>query len=48
MATLNVNALAERALFTAMPTSMNYDGETARVRAARRAARFTPAVVHRG
>jgi len=46
-AVVNVNCLADRAAFTREPASMNYDGETAKERLARRAVRWMPARLHR-
>jgi hypothetical protein len=46
-AVVNTNALNDRAAFTAMPSSPDYDGETTEVRLTRRAANWTPAVMHR-
>jgi hypothetical protein len=46
-AVINVNALDERAAFTAEPVATNYDGETAEARLARRAERWMPAMVRR-
>ena len=42
-ATLNVNCLAERALFPAAPEPVSYEGEDPAGRVARRKARWTPA-----
>lgn len=42
----NINALNDRALFTAAPQPMNYDGEDAPARLARRAQAWMPAVIH--
>lgn len=45
-ATVNVNVLDDRAAFTAVAESVNYDGETAESRVTRRAARWTPASIY--
>jgi len=45
VATVNVNALAERALLTREPVAVSYDDEDKPERVARRRARWTPAVV---
>ncbi|MGD9537755.1 MAG: GFA family protein [Alphaproteobacteria bacterium] len=44
-AVVNVNALDDRAAFSQPPSAMNYDGETAETRLARRAANWMPAVM---
>jgi hypothetical protein len=41
-AVLNANALERRAEMTSRPQAMDYDGETAETRRARRKARWTP------
>lgn len=46
--TLNVNVLEARARFTGAPVSVNYDGETASQRVARRRGAWTPAIVREG
>lgn len=46
-AVVNTNSLAERALFTQDPARPDHDGEETAARLARRAANWTPAVVHR-
>jgi hypothetical protein len=46
-AVINTNTLATRALFTAAPVAVDHDGEAAGDRMARRAANWTPAVIHR-
>jgi hypothetical protein len=46
-AVVNVNSLDERAAFTQVPSSPDYEGETTEGRLARRAANWMPAVVHR-
>jgi hypothetical protein len=45
-ATINVNALDDRAAFDPMPRPVDYEGEAKDARLARRAARWTPAVLH--
>jgi hypothetical protein len=45
-AVVNVNCLADRAAFTAIPSTPDYDGEATDDRLARRAANWMPAVVH--
>ncbi len=44
-ATVNANVLHDRAAFSAVPESVNYDGETAESRLARRGERWTPASI---
>ena len=46
-AVVNVNALADRAGFTQVPSAPDYEGETREARLARRAANWMPAVVKR-
>lgn len=46
-AVINTNALTERAVFTQEPARPNHDGEDVAARLARRAANWTPAVLHR-
>jgi hypothetical protein len=46
-AVINTNALDDRARFAGDPASHVYEGEAAAERLARRAATWTPAVVHR-
>jgi hypothetical protein len=46
-AVINTNALDERARFTGEPTPHDREGETLADRLARRAASWTPAVLHR-
>jgi hypothetical protein len=46
-AVVNVNCLADRALFTQVPSAPDYDGETNDARLARRAINWMPAVVKR-
>jgi len=46
-AVVNVNALAERASFTQVPSAPDYEGETREARLTRRAANWMPAVVKR-
>lgn len=46
-AVVNVNCLADRALFTQVPSVSDYDGESTEVRLCRRAARWMPAIVNR-
>jgi len=46
-AVINTNALRDRAAFIAVPASPDYEGETTEARLARRAANWTPAVMHR-
>ncbi|TAL01640.1 MAG: aldehyde-activating protein [Rhodospirillaceae bacterium] len=45
-AVANVNSLNDRALFTAEPAIMNFDGETVEQRLARHAATWMPAILH--
>lgn len=45
-ATINVNALADRADFDPNPDSVDYGRETPEMRSARRAVRWTPAILH--
>jgi hypothetical protein len=45
-AVVNTNALDDRAAFTVVPSSPDYEGETTEARLARRAANWTPAIVH--
>jgi hypothetical protein len=47
-ATLNVNVLEARASLTSRPVPVDYDGESAADRVARRRARWTPATVRDG
>ena len=47
-ATVNVNALEERRRFTQPPLPVDYEGEDAQRRIARRKQNWTPAVVHLG
>jgi len=47
-AVLNANALERRAEMTSRPQPMDYDGETAETRRARRKARWTPVGAMRG
>ena len=46
-AVINTNALQDRARFTRSPARTDHDGETIEGRLARRAANWTPAVIHR-
>ncbi|HEY1934698.1 MAG TPA: hypothetical protein VGG99_22045 [Acetobacteraceae bacterium] len=46
-AVVNTNSLAERAVFTQEPARPDYDGEETAARLARRAANWTPTVLHR-
>ena len=46
-AVINTNALQDRGRFTRSPASTDHDGETIEGRIARRAANWTPAVIHR-
>ena len=46
-AVINVNCLDNRAAFIQQPVPVDHDGETAEDRLARRAANWTPAVIHR-
>jgi hypothetical protein len=46
-AVVNVNCLADRALFTQVPSTPDYDGETSEARLARRAVNWMPALVER-
>jgi hypothetical protein len=46
-AVINTNSLATRRLFTGAPAAVDHDGEATADRLARRAANWTPAVVHR-
>jgi hypothetical protein len=46
-AVVNTNSLADRAAFTGEPARPDYDGEDTAARLARRAANWTPAVLHR-
>jgi len=46
-AVINTNSLADRALFTATPVPVYHDGEATQDRMARRAANWTPAILHR-
>ena len=46
-AVVNVNCLADRALFTQVPSTPDYDGETSEARLARRAVNWMPAFVKR-
>ncbi len=46
-AVVNVNCLADRALFNQVPSTPDYDGETTEARLARRATNWMPAVVKR-
>jgi hypothetical protein len=45
-ATINVNVLDDRAAFDPSPRPVDYEGETSDARLARRASRWTPAVLH--
>lgn len=47
-ATINVNVMEDRLLFVRAPSPVNYDGEDVSTRTARRASRWTPAVVKNG
>lgn len=47
-AVVNVNCLADRAHFTQMPVTTDYDGETEAARLSRRAVNWMPAIVRRG
>jgi hypothetical protein len=42
----NTNCLDDRALFTGMPAPTDHDGEAVESRVARRAANWTPAIIH--
>jgi hypothetical protein len=46
-AVVNINSLADRASFTAVPSAPDYDGESREARLARRAANWMPAVLRR-
>jgi hypothetical protein len=46
-AVINVNSLDDRAAFTAVPESTDYDGEATETRLARRAQRWMPVSVRR-
>lgn len=46
-AVINTNALEDRARFAGEPTRYDHEGETRDARLARRAANWTPAVIHR-
>ena len=46
-AVVNTNALQDRAVFTQEPARPDYDGEETAARLARRAANWTPTVLHR-
>ena len=46
-AVINTNCLDDRAAFTGAPNATDHDGETSEARLARRAANWTPAVLHR-
>jgi hypothetical protein len=46
-AVINTNCLDSRASFTMPPAATDHDGEPASARAARRAANWTPVVIHR-
>lgn len=43
---INTNSLHDRALFTATPAPVDHDGEATEDRMARRAANWTPAILH--
>ena len=45
-AVVNTNALSDRAAFTGEPARPDYDGEATTARLARRAANWTPTVLH--
>jgi hypothetical protein len=46
-AVINTNSLADRALFTETPAPVDHDGEATEDRMARRAANWTPTILHR-
>jgi hypothetical protein len=46
-AVVNTNALHDRAAFTAIPSSPDYEGEATDARLIRRAANWTPTIVYR-
>ena len=46
-AVINTNCLDSRAQFTQPPAVTNHDGEATPARTSRRAANWTPAIVHR-
>jgi len=46
-AVVNVNCLADRAAFTQIPSSRDYDGETTEARLSRRASTWMPATLRR-
>jgi hypothetical protein len=46
-AVINTNSLADRALFTATPASVDHEGEATADRMARRTANWTPMTLHR-
>ena len=46
-AVINTTCLDDRALFTREPAPTDHDGETTEDRLARRAANWTPAIIHR-
>jgi len=46
-AVINTNCLDDRAAFTRPPEPVDHDGETTDDRLARRAANWTPAIIHR-
>jgi DNA-binding response OmpR family regulator len=46
-AVINTNSLADRARFTGCPAAVDHDAETPDDRIARRAANWTPAIIHR-
>jgi hypothetical protein len=47
-AVINTNSLTDRALFTGIAAPVDHDDETTEDRMARRAANWTPAIMHRG
>jgi hypothetical protein len=46
-AVINTNCLDDRATFAAIPVAVDHDGETTDDRISRRAANWTPAIIHR-
>jgi hypothetical protein len=46
-AVVNTNCLDDRATFTRLPSTPDYEGETTEARLARRAANWMPATIHR-
>jgi hypothetical protein len=44
---INTNCLDDRAEFSAIPVSVDHEGEATRDRLARRATNWTPTTVHR-